>query len=358
MHQSVGHLATLPAWRAGATPLNTAAIHPDARAASVQTRVAVERLRADDLPYASFVREYVATNRPVVVENAMRACPAMGKWTPEFFKHQFGAKQVNVSHSQRMTFDAFIDAVLASREDAPGPYMYRLFIGPHLPELLPDLEPQNPYAFPRRLASPLMLRPWRRPDGYLKLLIGGTGGHFPILHYDGENGHATITEIYGDKEFILYPPEDSAYVYPKSGIPNQSLIPDVQHPDPERFPLFAKATQYHTVLRPGDMVFVPSRWWHAARALTPSISICQNMFDASNWSGYVNEICPPVAGLRGLKRMAKKAYLTGLGNILSTLEREPRRHGALAVRIARLAPVSIDDVGDSSTWPVGSWDAN
>jgi hypothetical protein len=324
----------------------------------VQARVALERRSADDLPYASFVRDYVARNRPVVVENAMRGCPALHKWTPEFFKREFGPRQVNISYSQRMTFEAFIDAVLASRADAPGPYMYRLFIGPHLPELLPDLEPQNPYAFPRRMASPLMLRPWRRPDGYLKLLIGGTGGHFPILHYDGENGHATITEIYGDKEFILYPPEDSAFVYPKSGAPNQSLIPEVQHPDPERFPLFAKATQYHTVLRPGDMVFVPSHWWHAARALTPSISVSQNMYDASNWAGYVNEICPPAAGLRGLKRMARKAYLTGLGNVLSTLERQPRRHGALAARLVRLAPTSIADVGDSSTWPVSSWDPN
>ncbi len=305
------------------------------------------------------MHEYVKRNLPVVVEGAGQAVPAMHKWTPEFFKEQFGPKRVNITYAEKMTFNAFIDAVLASREDAPGPYMYRLFIGPHLPELLPDLDPPNPYAFPRRLASPLMLRPWRRPDGYLKLLIGGTGGRFPTLHYDGENAHATVTEIHGDKEFILYAPEDSSYLYPKADVPNQSRLPDVRHVDLARFPLFPKATPYRTVLHPGDMVFIPSRWWHTARALSPSISIGQNIYDASNWHGYVRDVCPPDHGMRGLKNLVKKTYLTGLGGVLSTLERLPRRDGlsrsSLAARLARIAPTRDADVGDFRSWPVADW---
>lgn len=326
-------------------------------------RVALERRAAADLPYQAFVRDYVARNRPVVVENALQACAAAQRWTPQFFRERFAARRIQVSPSEQMTFADFIDAVLASREDAPGPYMYRLFIGPHLPELLPDLEPLNPYAFPRRLASPLMPRQWRRPDGYLKLLIGGVGGRFPFLHYDLENAHATITEIYGDKEFILYPPEDAAYLYPKPDMPNQSTIPDVQRVDMRRFPLYAQATQYHTVLHPGDMVFVPSRWWHGARALSPSISICQNVLDRSNWGGYVDELCSRRSGLPEAKRHAKRAYLTALGGVLSMLERWPRRAAASAAesesagRIARLAPVSCAEAGDSTTWAVADWKA-
>ncbi|WP_458071072.1 cupin-like domain-containing protein [Rhodanobacter sp. BL-MT-08] len=322
-------------------------------------QVPVARRKAAELSYEAFLQEYVEKHLPVVVEGAGQAFPAMKRWTPEFFKNRFGSKQVNISYGEKMTFSAFIDAVMASREDAPGPYMYRLFIGPHLPELLTDLEPQNPYAFPRRLASPLMPGRWRRPDGYLKLLIGGTGGHFPVLHYDGENAHAAITEIYGDKEFILYSPADASFLYPKQDMPNQSRIPDLQRPDLEEFPLFARATQHHTVLHPGDMVFVPARWWHAARVLTPSISICQNMYDASNWKGYVREICKPAKGPDRLKRMAKKAYMTGLGIALSALERLPGREtstpNGVVARIARLAPVRSSDVGDSRTWSMSHW---
>lgn len=322
-------------------------------------RVAVERRTAADLPYAAFVRDYVARNRPVVVENALPASAARQRWTPQYFRERFGDRQIQVSHSEKMAFTDFIDAVLASREDAPGPYMYRLFIGPHMPELLPDLEPLNPYAFPRRLASPLMLRPWRRPDGYLKLLIGGIGGRFPVLHYDLENAHATITEIHGDKEFVLYAPEDAASLYPKPGMPNHSTIPDVRQVDLQQFPRYAEATQYHTVLHPGDMVFVPSRWWHGARALSPSISVCQNMLDGSNWGGYVDELCRRGGGLPEPKRRAKQAYLTALGGLLSLLERWPRRTAAAATqpagRIARLAPVTGAEAGDSSHWPVADW---
>lgn len=318
-------------------------------------RVKLERRAASTLTCTAFQREYVAKNRPVVVENALPACPASLQWTPAFFRERFGDRPIQVSPSEQMGFADFIDAVLASREDAPGPYMYRLFIGPHLPELLPELEPFNPYAFPRRLASPLMPQRWRRPDGYLKLLIGGAGGRFPFLHYDLENAHAAITEIYGEKEFVLYPPEDAACLYPKPAMPNQSTIPDVQRVDPEQFPLYAGATQYHTVLHPGDMVFVPSRWWHGARALGPSISICQNMLDASNWRGYVSELCSPGSGLAGPKRQAKRAYLTALGTVLSTLERWPRR--AAPRRLARLAPTVLAEADGPANWPTDRWPA-
>jgi len=341
--------------------MNTAVADSPDLPPATPTRIPLERRSAMGLPYSAFVREYVAMNRPVVVEQAAHGCAALSRWTPEYFKQRFGSMPVHVDRGEPMAFDAFIDSVLASQENTPARYLHRLFIGPDLPELLPDLEPFNPYAFPRRLASPLMLRPWRRPDGYLKLLIGGVGGRFPVLHYDGENAHATITEFHGDKEFVLYPPEASPFMYPKPDMPNQSRVADIQHPDLECFPLFAQARQYHTVLHPGDMVFVPARWWHSARVLSPSISIGQNMIDASNWRGYVNELCPPEHGVRELKRQVKKAWLLGLGATLGTLEKLPSRQHPpttwLGASITRLAPLSSTEAGDSRHWPVDDWKA-
>jgi Cupin-like domain len=321
--------------------------------------LAVERRAASGLPYAEFLQEYVATNRPVVVEGAVARWPAMQKWTPQFFKTRFGSKMVDVSYSDKMTFSDFIDAVEASSENAPGPYMYRLFLGPHLPELLADVSPQNIYSFPRRYACPFMPRVWRRPDGYLKLLIGGIGGKFPVMHYDGENAHAAITEIYGDKEFIVFPPEDTPFMYPRSDKPNQSQISDLEHPDLDQFPLFRNATRYQTVLRPGEMIFVPSRWWHSARVLSTSISVCQNILDASNWDGYVAEICQPARGLRSLKQSVKRLYLKGLGGLISTLEGTSRSKlaagGFLGRRIAKLAPIEASETDVPTRWRVADW---
>ena len=232
---------------------------------------------------------------------------------------------VAVGYERDMPFDDFLEQVLASTPSQPGPYMYRSFLHEHLPELLPDVIPQNEFSYPRRHASPLMPEKWRRPDGYLKLLIGGPGSKFPAMHFDGENAHAAITQIRGDKEFILYPPSDGEYLYPRKALPNQSRVDDPVQQDRERFPLLARATQYRTVLRPGDMIFVPARWWHAARAMSTSISVCSNMLDTSNWDGFVTEVHRGER-LSALPRWWLLRRLRLTGHVLDALEAMQRRY--------------------------------
>jgi histone arginine demethylase JMJD6 len=315
----------------------------------------IEDRASTDLPYEMFLRDYVAAKRPLIVRNATPAWPAMRKWTPEFFKQRFASKMVQVSYNEEMNFSDFIDGVLRSTLENPGPYMYRLFLHEHLPEVLGDLSPPNPYAFPRRYASPLMMEYWRRPDGYLKLLIGGVGGRFPVMHFDGENAHATITEIYGDKEFVVYSPEDTPYLYPNPKQHNHSLVDDPHQQDLERFPLLNRATQYRGVLGPGDMVFVPCGWWHTARALGPSISVGMNTLDDSNWKGFVADVCGPLEPSLGARRLLKRAYFEGLGPVLSALEAVQRKFPRVARRLvlpSLLAPDTSAVARDPSTRPL------
>lgn len=318
---------------------------------SLKTPLAVERRDAADLPYETYLSEYVDQNKPVVVRNAAAAWPALRKWTLDFFKEKHGSMLVDVSFTEKMTFSDFVDAVVASTPDQPGPYMFRFFISVHLPELLEDLAPSNPYCFPRRLASPLMPKSWRRPDGYLKLLIGGVGGSFPFMHYDGENMHAAITEIQGDKEFILYAPEDTPYLYPRADLPNQTQIKDLDHPDLEKFPLFERATQYRTVIEPGDTIFVPSRWWHTARVLSPSVSVCTNQVDRSNWDGFVREVCLPHPAHSPVRREIKRAALSVLGPTLGVLETIGKGSGP----VGRLAPYSPKEAIPVNEWSKEKW---
>jgi len=313
----------------------------------------IEERQAQDLPYDVFWRDYVQGKRPLIVRGAVSDWPALSKWTPEYFKRQFPSKMVQVSYNEQMNFSDFIDGVLASTDDAPGPYMYRLFVHEHLPEVLADLSPPNAYAFPRRYASPLMMEYWRRPDGYLKLLIGGVGGRFPVMHFDGEDAHATITEIYGDKEFIVYAPEDTPYLYASPKRANHSLVDDPRNQDLHSFPLLSKATQYRGILRPGDMVFVPCRWWHTARALSPSISVGMNTLDGSNWKGFVSDICGPLS-LRP-RQLLKRMYFEALGPLLSLLEGMQRKFPRAARQLmipGLLAPDSSAIASDPSLKPL------
>jgi hypothetical protein len=306
------------------------------------TIVPVPKVNARDLPYDAFLRDYVATNRPVVIQDAVPDWNALQSWTPEFFKTRFGSQIVEVTYGVKQKLGDVIDGVLASTAEKPGPYLHKVIIHQHMPDLLPDLAPENTYAFPRRFCSPLMPKRFHRPDGFLKLLIGGVGGKFPLMHFDSDNAHAMITEIYGDKEFVLFAPEDSAYVYPHQNSPGTSQIDDLDHVDLKRFPEFPKATQYRVIIQPGECIFVPSRWWHSARVVTTSVSVCTNMIHSTNWAGFVNVSCEAAGSKRDAGRLAKRIYFQIAGVAMSAIEKIQQKFpgSGLARRLGYLSPAS------------------
>ena len=103
----------------------------------------IEERSARELPYEVFLKEHVRGNRPVIVRDATPGWPALAKWTPQYFKERFAERRVQVSYDESMSFSDFIDGVLTSTVDKPGPYMYRLFLHEHLPEVLADLKRRN-----------------------------------------------------------------------------------------------------------------------------------------------------------------------------------------------------------------------
>ena len=294
----------------------------------------IERRDAVDLPHASFVDEFVIPNRPVIVSNAAAHWRALETWTPDYFASAHGSKMVEVSDGVTMRFADFVEAVQSSTPERPAPYLHKLIITRDMPELLPDVTPGTTYGYPGRLRSPLMPRPWNRPDGYLKLLLGGRGGRFPFTHYDSDNAYAMITGIYGLKEFVLVSPSDSPFLYPKANGSNVSDIPDLSQVEIDRFPLFARASLYRGAIGPGDAIFIPARWWHAARVVETSISVCTNSINAYNWKGFVDEVCRPTAGRSSLRQFGKRFVLSAIGVALSGFEEI--QHRAPASNIARV----------------------
>jgi len=290
------------------------------RLATASTIVPVPKIHARDLPYEKFLKDFVEPNRPVVIVDAAPGWAALRSWTPEYFKNKYGDQNVEVTYGVKSQMAEVMDGVLASTAEKPGPYLHKVIIHQHMPALLSDLAPENTYAFPRRYCSPLMPKRFRRPDGYLKLLIGGVGGKFPLMHFDSDNAHAMITEIYGDKEFVLFAPEDTPYVYPHAHSAGTSQIDDLDHVDLTRFPDFPKATQYRVIIKPGESMFVPSRWWHSARVVTTSVSVCTNMMHSTNWDGFVDLSCETPNGKIKPAMVAKRLYLKTAGMIMSMIE--------------------------------------
>ena len=99
--------------------------------------VTVPKINARDLPYEAFLRDYVATNRPVVIQDAAPGWSALQNWTPEYFKNQFGEQVVEVTYGVKQKLADVIDGVLASTAAKPGPYLHKVIIHQHMPQLLP-----------------------------------------------------------------------------------------------------------------------------------------------------------------------------------------------------------------------------
>ena len=297
----------------------------------------VECVDCADLSYEAFAARYLYANKPVVISGALREWKAVGRWTPAFFKREFGDMRFAIEGSGRLgskpevggiefTMAGFIDSVIESTDDNPAPYFRNRVLREEFPSLCEDVEPLSEYFLPNWLPEHYLVKYVREVlnrGSALELYIGGKGGSFPVLHYDGAATHAFLMQIYGRKQFILYPPEQEPYLYPSPDKDNFSLINSVEQPDLDRFPLFAKAVPTTFVLQPGQMAFIPCRWWHTTKMLSASISVSVNVVNQSNWNELVRFVSKHRRNL--LVSLAARTYLTGSGAWRSWRDRAWRR---------------------------------
>jgi hypothetical protein len=283
--------------------------------------------RRKGLSFRQFDEEYQRAGRPVIVTDALTSWPALQRWTPEFFKSEFGDKSFSLVEDLKpsgadaaapapvqYTMADFIDRVMASTEENPAPYFRNRVLAEEFPSLVQDIEPLPPYFEPNWLPEQYLVGHVRRVlnrGSKIELYIGGKGGSFPVLHYDGAGTHAFLMQIYGRKKYIVYPPSQEAFLYPSPQKPNLSMINSLEEPDLKRFPLFAKAVPMTFTLEPGELLFVPAHWWHTATMLTPSITVSINTLNQSNW----HELVAFVASNRRnrFESVASSVYLTCAG---------------------------------------------
>jgi len=259
----------------------------------------VEQVRR--LSLREFLHDFMRPGRPVVIEDATDAWPAMRKWTPEYFQDRYADKQVSVDGTTYRLAD-FVDLVRHGTESAPAPYLSNLEIRRKFAELLPDVSPYLAYAFPNRWKDLLVGKVgWPRLADFVEFYMGGLGTRFSTLHFDNFYLHAFITQVYGEKEFLVVPPSQSDCVYAGGSLPSghesktmrvdaavpcYSSIDDVFDPDFERFPRFADATPTRFLVAAPATVFIPAGWWHATRMTSVSIAVSTNSVNSDNLSKF------------------------------------------------------------------------
>lgn len=220
-------------------------------------------------------------SEPVLVTDGLSDWPAFKHWTPELFAAVAPERTVKLARSYTGYFrfnpdgspkqsDQFTfvpnvplpEAVrwITSGDPAmPRCYVIQQDIRQLAPTLLSDLRP---------------LRPLDPEPGKLNLWFGSSGT-ITDLHFDGSNN--LYAQIFGSKEFIIFPPQDTGYLCPfEPGCKMSHVSPlDPDAPNLEHYPLYGSTRPISFTIQPGQLLFLPAFWWHRVRSLTTSISVNQ-----------------------------------------------------------------------------------
>jgi lysine-specific demethylase 8 len=112
--------------------------------------------------------------------------------------------------------------------------------------------------------------------GEVYAIMGWVGPKGTVTPLHRDPYHNCFAQVTGRKRVRLFHPAHEPALYPiASDGPtrlNSSPI-DAESPDLARFPTFANAVGPTVDLGPGDLLYVPKRWWHHVRSLSKSVSV-------------------------------------------------------------------------------------
>lgn len=245
----------------------------------------------------SFYREFVASNSPVLIENAFGHWPAVRKWSPSYLLEKLGNLEITVAvtpngyadavvgdrfvmpEERTMKFAEFLDILEGKSSKEKGIFYIQKQnsnFTEEFRELLSEADTDIPWATEAFGVTPDAVNFWM-----------GDERAVTSLHKDHyENLYCVIS---GCKTFTLIPPTDlpnipygdykpSKYKSNSSGefeivdiFENGSentaeLVPwisiDPLKPDLDKYPRFGKAKIISCTVNAGEMLYLPSLWFH------------------------------------------------------------------------------------------------
>ena len=218
----------------------------------------------------AFRRDWVEPQRPVIVTGVVDRWPAYARWTPDFFKEQYGhlitpVAKLTDRHVGRDPNVGFVYEDVEVRravdlvygDGGPRYYMISPLEGP-LAAVFEDV------------VTPEYLRGAARVRSRFWMSAAGT---MSPLHRDFPDN--LYAQVVGRKRFTMLPRSDAWRVYRfslRSKLPQISPV-DAERPDLARFPRFRGARPATFELLPGELLYIPSAWWHQVTSFDASMSI-------------------------------------------------------------------------------------
>lgn len=246
----------------------------------------------DEIPYKDFYYNYLSKLKPIIIKQGISDMPAINKWSIEYLQNKIGHKKIELKqhHDSKYSWDMpkFFEYLLNDDINAEPQYLTQANIIKLFPELIEDLGDYPVYGLPDWKCNRLMPKDIFYQNYQFELLMGKAGTGF-FLHYDRGFINAFVGQVVGKKHVALIPPEDTKYLYPKKDEPAKSQI-DIWNIDSLKFPEVAKVRPVFYTLEPGNLVYIPSNWWHSTKNETLSIGITFNSVNRANWKEFSKHI--------------------------------------------------------------------
>ncbi|KAL1516900.1 hypothetical protein ABEB36_000735 [Hypothenemus hampei] len=221
----------------------------------------------------TFNNKFFQLQIPVILKGCMDHWPASKKWLDVNYllevagnrtvPVELGSLYTDEQWSQKlMTLKDFIKNHYLSESGNTG-YLAQHNLFDQISELREDIR------IPEYCCCSLNFEEAMEPD--INAWLGPKGTVSP-LHQDPKNN--VLAQVYGTKQILLYSPEDTQFLYPhgETMLSNTSQV-DPLNPNYIKYPEFKKATMFKGLLKSGEMLFIPLKWWHHVTALEKSFSV-------------------------------------------------------------------------------------
>ena len=277
---------------------------------------ALEIERCSGLSKKEFYNKYVKNSKPAVITGQAK-WTSSEKFTPEYFKSNFDHVKKTID-GKTYSLSEIINLCMKSTPENKAPYPNNYEITEYFPELMEEI-PELYFGKSNRIFSPMLPKVISNRNAQRELFFGGKGCSFPRLHIDLNWVHTQLTQIIGEKEFILYSPEQTMNLYPDKDLPNYSTV-NIVDPDYNKHPLFKNAVPLKTILKPGETIFIPSGWWHTTYIHNFNLTYAVDHVNAFNWNIFMDKNYLTAKKYYPKFAWTLKLYKVVMGNIFNLKE--------------------------------------
>eukprot|EP01125_Pyxidicula_operculata_P018709 TRINITY_DN6673_c0_g1_i1.p1 TRINITY_DN6673_c0_g1~~TRINITY_DN6673_c0_g1_i1.p1 ORF type:complete len:399 (+),score=116.35 TRINITY_DN6673_c0_g1_i1:60-1256(+) len=239
--------------------------------------------RRSNLSIEEFIEKYEKPNIPVIITDIVPQWEAYKKWNKEYLNSKFGNIKFKTDAQLEFTLENYLQYSGNNHEER-SIYLFDDSFGSRAPEMLKEYE--VPKYFPVDFFNLLTGKKDECGDDirpHFRWLLVGPVRAGATFHKDPNYTSAWHGLIYGKKKWIMFPPE----VTPQGVIPSLDeqdvTVPstmiqwylDFYHKKPPMKPI-------ECTLKGGEMIFIPSGWWHSVINIEESYAITQNYVNENN----------------------------------------------------------------------------